>query len=117
MTIKSGTIKSKSTIKPLIKIQKSFNSKINLLQVKTPQWKEKDFEINEDLSKLVSDLIITENATVFQGVLEFLHEQNPDLICVIRRKRGFFKKLWEENRIMRENFDSKVPLLVLKGEK
>jgi len=117
MTIKSGTIKSKSTIKPLIKIQKSFNSEINLLQVKTPQWKEKDFEINEDLSKLVSDLIITENATVFQGVLEFLHEQNPDLICVIRRKRGFFKKLWEENRIMRENFDSKVPLLVLKGEK
>ena len=117
MTIKSGKIKSKSTIKPLVKIQKSFNSEINLLQVKTPLLEEKDLEINKNLLKHISELILTENATVFQGVLEFLHEQSPDLICVIRRKRGFFKKLWEENRVMRVNFDSKVPLLVLKGEK
>ena len=116
MTIKSGKIKSKSTIKPLIKIQKSFNSQINLLQVKTPQLEEKDLEINKNLIKHISELILTENATVFQGVLEFLHEQNPDLICVIRRKRGFFKKLWEENRVRRVNFDSNVPLLVLKGD-
>ena len=116
MTIKSGTIKSKSTIKPLIKIQESFNSEINLLQVKTPQLEEKDLVINKNLIKHISELILTENATVFQGVLEFLHDQNPDLICVIRRKRGFFKKLWEENRVMRVNFDSKIPLLVLKGD-
>ena len=86
------------------------------MQVKTPQLKEKDLVINKNLIKHISELILTENATVFQGVLEFLHDQNPDLICVIRRKRGFFKKLWEENRVMRVNFDSKVPLLVLKGD-
>ena len=77
---------------------------------------EKDLVINKNLLKHISELILTENATVFQGVLEFLHDEDPDLICVIRRKRGFFKKLWEENRVMRVNFDSKVPLLVLKGD-
>ena len=116
MTIKSGTIKSKKTIVPLIKIQKSFNSDINLLQVKTPKLEEKDLIINETLLNHISELIVSENATVFQGVLEFLHDENPDLICVIRRKRGFFKKLWEENRVLRVNFDSKIPLLVLKGD-
>ena len=117
MTIKSGTIKSHKTISPLIKIQEKFGAAINLLQVITPALEEKDLIINEALNSVVTELIITENATVFQGVLEFLHDQNPDLICVIKRKRGFFKKLWEENRILRENFDSKIPLLVLKGNK
>jgi len=115
MTIKSGTIKPVSTLSPLIKIQENFNSVINLLQVITPQLEEKDLIINPDLNKIISKLIITENATVYQGVLEFLHDEDPDLICVIRRKRGFFKKLWEDNRVKRVNFDSKKPLLVLKG--
>ena len=115
MTIKSGTIKSVSTINPLIRIQEQFKATINLLQVRTPQMEEKDLIINSDLNKIISNLIVTENATVFQGVLEFLHDEDPDLICVIRRKRGFFKKLWEENRVKRVNFDSKKPLLVLKG--
>lgn len=115
MTIKSGTINSVSTLDPLIKIQNVFQSTLNLLQVKTPNLEEKDLEINTDLKQMISNLIITENATVFQGVLEFLHDEDPDLICVIRRKRGFFKKLWEENRVKRVNFDSKKPLLVLKG--
>ena len=91
MTIKSGTIKSKKTIVPLIKIQKSFNSDINLLQVKTPKLEEKDLIINETLLNHISELIVSENATVFQGVLEFLHDENPDLICVIRRKEDSLK--------------------------
>ena len=115
LAIKSGRIKSVSTLTPLMSIQDKFSSTINLLQVRTPSLKENHFEINKGLNKIISNLIITENATVFQGVLEFLHDENPDLICVIRRKRGFFKKLWEGNRVKKVNFDSKKPLLVLKG--
>ncbi len=37
MTIKSGSIKSVATLDLLVKIQNTFNSKINLLQVKTPK--------------------------------------------------------------------------------
>jgi len=115
MTIKSGRIKSESKLDVLIEIQKKFNSTINLLQVKTPNIKAKDLEINKNLSNIISDLILTNNATVFQGVLEFLHEEDPDLIVVIRRKRGFFKKLWEDDKVKKVDFESNVPLLVLKG--
>ena len=39
-----------------------------------------------------------------------------DMLCVFTRKRGFFKKLWEKNTILKEEFYSNVPLLVLKGK-
>lgn len=115
MTIKSGSIKSLSTLDVLISIQKHFDSKINLLQVKTPKLDSTDLELNKTLENLVANRIQTRNATVFQGVLEHLHDEKPDMLCVIRRKRGFFKKLWQEDRIKKIDFDSNIPLLVLKG--
>ncbi len=115
MTIKSGSIKSLNTLDVLVEIQKHYGSTINLLQVKTPKLDAKDLELNETLEGLVNKRIQTRNATVFQGVLEFWHDENPDMLCVIRRKRGFFKKLWEDDRVKKINFDSNIPLLVLKG--
>lgn len=115
MTIKSGSIKSVVTLDVLGKIQRTFDAKINLLQVKTPKLDAADLELNKTLESLIDKLIPTKNATVFQGVLEFLHEEDPDMLCVIRRKRGFFKKLWENDRVKKVDFDSNIPLLVLKG--
>ena len=115
MTIKSGSIKSLKTLDVLISIQKHFDSTINLLQVKTPKLDSKDLELNKTLEGLVANRIGTRNATVFQGVLEHLHEESPDMLCVIRRKRGFFKKLWQDDRVKKIDFDSNIPLLVLKG--
>ena len=115
MTIKSGSIKSVSTLDVLISVQEHFGSKINLLQVKTPKLDSKDLELNKTLESLVENQIQTRNATVFQGVLEHLHEEDPDMLCVIRRKRGFFKKLWQDDRVKKIDFDSNIPLLVLKG--
>jgi len=37
------------------------------------------------------------------------------MVCVIRRKRGFFARLWEQNHIKKEDFESRIPLLILKG--
>lgn len=115
MTIKSGSIKSVSTLDLLIKIKNTFSSTINLLQVKTPKLDAKDLELNKTLEGLISKHIPTTNATVYQGVLEHVREEDPDLLCVIRRKRGFFKKLWENDRVKKIDFDSNIPLLVLKG--
>jgi len=116
MAVKSGKIKLQSTLEPLQKIKDSFNSKLNLLQVITPTLSENNIPIHHDLELIASKKIKTENATIFQAVLEFLHGENPDLICVIRRKRGFFKKLWEEDVVKKVDFESKIPLLVLKGK-
>ncbi|MGI9532183.1 universal stress protein [Lutimonas sp.] len=115
MTLKSGSLKSVNTLDLLVKIKDTFSSTINLLQVKTPKLDAKDLELNDTLKSHISQLIPTTNATVYQGVLEYLREEKPDMLCVIRRKRGFFKKLWENDRVKKIDFDSSIPLLVLKG--
>jgi hypothetical protein len=38
------------------------------------------------------------------------------MLCVFRRKRGFFKKLWEKNVILKQEFHTSIPLLILKGK-
>jgi len=71
--------------------------------------------LNSEFESVSDKLINSENATVFQGVLEHKIEIKPDVICVIRRKRGFFNRLWAQNSVKKIDFESRVPLLVLKG--
>ena len=116
MAFKSGLIKSKTALKPLEFIVDKFKSQVNLLLVKTPEYSEEDLILNEGLKDLQSTLTVTENATTFQGVLEHFQTHNPDMLCVFRRKRGFFQKLWEKNTILKEEFHTSIPLLILKGK-
>jgi len=118
--IKSGVVKKNGILKPLTQVLEAFDARMTLLQVKTPKFLDEDLMFDKDLAALTSRYFSTENATVFQGVLEYMHKVNPDMICVFRRKRGFFKKLWSntlnDNSIKRSDFESRVPLLVLKEE-
>ncbi len=112
---KSGIITKKNALDPLHFIKNKFNPVINLLLVKTPGYRDEDLVLDASLETVKSSLAITENATTFQGVLEHFQSNNPDMLCVFRRKRGFFKKLWEKNTILKKEFHCSVPLLVLSG--
>jgi nucleotide-binding universal stress UspA family protein len=116
LAIKRGKIKSEKTLNILNKIKNNFKADINLIQVKTPKVEESKLKLNSTLEAMIKNATLTENATIFQGVLEFIRLENPDMICVIRRKRGFFKKLWEDDKVKKIDFESKIPLLVLKGK-
>lgn len=113
---KSGVVNRKDVLNPLQFVKNKFNPVINLLLVKTPGYVDADLVIDAALNSLKSSLKITENATTFQGVLEHFQSNNPDMLCVFRRKRGFFKKLWEKNTILKKEFHCSVPLLVLSGK-
>ena len=113
----TGIVNRKDALKPLQFIKNTFNPVINLLLVKTPGYTDEDLVIDVTLESVKSSLTITENATTFQGVLEHFQSQKPDMLCVFRRKRGFFTKLWEKNSILKKEFHCSVPLLVLRGKK
>ena len=115
VAFKSGVVKSKTALNPLEFIVDQFKSKVNLLLVKTPDYSEEDLVLNDRLKALGSSYTETENATTFQGVLEHFQTHNPDMLCVFRRKRGFFQKLWEKNTILKQEFHTSLPLLILKG--
>lgn len=117
LAMKSAIIKKNDSLIPLMDIKNQFKAVLNLLLVKTPYHVKGDFDVNEDLSKHITNTTIAENATTYQGVLEHYKENNPDLLCVVRRKRGFFVKKWENNTILKKDFSSKLPVLVLRGLK
>jgi nucleotide-binding universal stress UspA family protein len=118
--IKSGIVKTEEAMVPLEKMLVSTKADMTLLQIKTPSYLAEDLMFDKDLAILTSKYYSSENATLFQGVLEYIHVINPDIICVFRRKRGFFEKLWSgvtlDHTVNKADFESRVPVLVLKGE-
>ncbi len=118
MALKSAIIKKQGVLQPLKAIKAQFRSIVNLLLVKTPFYNEGDFDVNAELGGLITNTTQSESATTFQGVLEHYKANDPDLLCVVRRKRGFFTKLWEDDTILKKDFHSTtIPVLVLSGLK
>ncbi len=114
---KSGILKRNRILNPLVDIKRKFKSDVSLLLVKTPGYSDEDLKINTALLDISSQLTLTENATTYLGVTEHFQAQHPDLLCVFRRKRGFFKTLWEKNTIAKAEFYAPVPVLVLSVKK
>lgn len=115
--VKSAIIKKENALKPLVDVKNHFKAVINLLLVKTPYYNQGDFEVKKKLTNIVDTITKTENVTTYHGVLQHLQMYNPDMLCVVRRKRGFFTKKWEKNVIMKKDFSSAIPVLVLRGLK
>ncbi|MFK7832407.1 MAG: universal stress protein [Winogradskyella sp.] len=115
---KSAIMKKEQALNPLLAIKKQFKAIVNILLVKTPYHVEEDFKLNAILKDTVTNIKFAESPTTFQAVLEHYKSEYPDLLCVVRRKRGFFKKLWEKDTILKKDFHStKLPVLVLSGLK
>jgi nucleotide-binding universal stress UspA family protein len=117
LAVKSAILKKESALKPLIDIKEHYKAIVNLLLVKTTYYNDGDFDVNDTLKDIVTNITKTENATTFQGVLEHYKFNDPDMLCVVRRKRGFFTKKWEKNTILKKDFHSPRPVLVLGGLK
>ncbi len=113
----SGVLKKKRVLDPLVTMKNKFRSKVNLLLVKNPGYSDDDLKINTSLLDISSQMTITEHANTYLGVLEHFQSQHPDLLCVFRRKRGFFKNLWEKNTILKSEFSARIPVLVLSFKK
>jgi len=117
LAMKSAIVKKEKALEPLKSFKDIFKAQVNLLLVKTPYYNDGDFEVDETLESLVNSVTKSGNATTFQGVLEHYRSHNPDMLCVVRRKRGFFVKKWEKNVILKKDFHSSLPVLVLRGLK
>ena len=113
MAFKNGNFPKKRNIEPLNYIVQSFKSDLRLLHVHTPETTDAMKKVSGKLKKLGTTYKETENATTYLGVLEHLQSNNPDMVCVVRRKRGFFKKLWEKNVVLKKEFHINKPLLIL----
>ena len=116
LAFKRGYFERTNVLTPLKEIAGIFKAKVHSLRVITPDAVDDNKPMDEDLTALQSSYTEPSNATIFQGVLEHFQSHNPDMLCVIRRKRGFFKKLWEKNTVLKKEFHTSIPLLILRGQ-
>jgi len=117
MAFKDGRFNAEGVLDPLKFIVENSKADLNLLHVKTPTATPEMEEIVEGLKSEASSYKNTVNGTTYQGVLEHFQAFNPDMVCVVRRQRGFFKKLWEKNVVLKREFYTTKPLLILRGLK
>lgn len=117
VAFKSGIVNHESILDALIQFKNAFKLYLNLLLVKTPKYTAEDLVLNPILESLSDSLKTSENTSTFEGVLEHFQTNQPDILIVFRRKRGFFTKLWEKNIILKREFRCSIPLLVLSVKK
>ena len=118
LALKSAIVKKEGALYPLSAIKNQYKAIVNILLVKTAYHIEEDFELNEELKAMITNTTFAERPTTFQAVLEHYKSNYPDLLCVVRRKRGFFKKLWEDDTVLKKDFHStEIPVLILSGLK
>ena len=48
-----------------------------------------------------------------ESIDQFVEKENADLLCMIRRKRGFWENLFHNSQTSREALHSPIPLLIL----
>ncbi|HET8855078.1 MAG TPA: universal stress protein [Salinimicrobium sp.] len=113
MAFKNGNFSKEGILNPVMKIMEQFGSELHVLHVETPEVTEEKKVVSENLRSIQTSYKKIEHATTFQALLENFHSYDPDMVCVVRRKRGFFKLLWEKNVILKKEFHTKRPLLVL----
>lgn len=115
MAFKNANFKNEDNLETIEEIKDIFNAQLHLLHVKTPDAPEEASIVSERLLANKDSLTNTNNATVFQGVLENYQAINPDMICLLRRKKqNMFEKFWQRNEILKEEFHSSKPLLILR---
>lgn len=116
LAFKTGEVKDEKTLKPMIAFIDHFDTKLKLLLVKVPGFAYKNHHLDDGLMQRSEGLLFSENATVYQGVLEHFQAIQPQMLVAFKRARGFFEKLWEPDVINKKDFYCKVPLLVLKNK-
>ena len=118
LAVKSAVIKKEGVLRPLQTIKDQFKAVLNILLVKTAFHNPGDFDLKDELKDMITNTTVADSPTTFQAVLEHYKNHCPDLLCVVRRHRGFFSKLWEEDVILKKDFhSSNIPVLVLSGLK
>lgn len=113
MAFKNGRFKEDFVLEPIRQFINIFNTEVHALHVDTPETTQKMKKVSDNLKGLIASYTPSEASTTFEGVVEHFQHFDPDILCVVRRKRGFFKKMWEKNEINKREFDTNKPLLVL----
>jgi nucleotide-binding universal stress UspA family protein len=114
LLLRSLVIKKKEALMPLEEIALKHQSKINIAQLAAESFGKKETgKSNISLTNIDYALHHIACKHVLEGVKAVVDDYKPDMLVVLRRNRDFFENLFKGNVISVEDFNCKLPLLVL----
>lgn len=111
---KNTYVKFMGPLEPIIKIKQIFKPHVQLLHLgeQPDPMPEQSFSILQ----VINDITRYGNDNFNESINEYLTQHHADLLCVIRRKRGFMEKLLGPSKTPSTKFNVDIPVLVLIGE-
>ncbi|MEM1321872.1 MAG: universal stress protein [Bacteroidota bacterium] len=114
LALDSEVTNNPDILAPLIELCKAYKANIKILHVK----KEKtialvDAGIDTFLSDTPHSFHLVDAEDVNEGITRFVEEEQPDMLCMIRRNRSFFEQLFHSSMTSKKASHTKIPLLVM----
>jgi nucleotide-binding universal stress UspA family protein len=111
---KNTFVRLMGPLEPIIKINQIFKPHVQLLHLgeQPDPIPEQSFSILQ----VINDITRYGNDNFNESINEYLTQHHADLLCVIRRKRGFVEKLLGPSSTPSSKFNVDIPILVLIGE-
>lgn len=106
---------SNEVIKPLIEISKVFRSDVAVLHISKEESDdiENVLEMIQELSPSV--MYAFGDTDINTRINNYVRQFNADLLCLIRRKTGYFNRIFRSSVTLKQTFRSKIPLLIFQN--
>ena len=105
---------SKEDLLPLQKLATTFGAKVTLLYVKTGSANKSHEQIASCLAGVESTYReVPLVNSINESTNAFTKSQDCDLLCMVRRERGFFESFFKKSITEEQVYNSDIPLLVL----
>ncbi len=102
-------------ISPLRKLALEFGANVTLLNVNTGSnrntHQEIDLSVLEGIESTYREVLMSNS--VNESINDFVEKEDCDLLCMVRREKGFFESIFKKSITKAQVYDSQVPLLVL----
>jgi len=119
LALDNKEIENATILRPLVDLVNGFKAELKLVTVidETHPKSGIDPSVEEYLkNKGVNfTFFIITASEIIEGIQNFVKREKSDLLCVVHRSRGLFESIFEESVAKQIAFDSRVPLLVLRG--
>ncbi len=112
--VKNTSVRFMGTLEPVISLKQIFKPQVQMLHLGADPDPIPDQSFS--ILQLINDITRYGNDNFNESIHEYLDQHHADLLCVIRRKRGFLEKTLGPTRTPASKFSTDIPVLVLIGE-
>ncbi|MEO1262450.1 MAG: universal stress protein [Bacteroidota bacterium] len=110
-----NTLSNDNIVEPLRKLVMLHTGKVNVLHISEGEKPDVENALGPiaDLDPTVT--YVFGAGDVNEQLNKYLKKETPELLCLVRGKKGFFSRIFGESVTMKQTFNSPVPLLILHG--